>query len=373
MKARLQGLSLDRPMRILPSRAKAADPNFAIALGLIVTLAAAEIFAATFYHVNRMRATRGSSQPVAIASAARPAVSAASMSPLPSSSPATSIPSPEPSRVDRLLQEAIELRDRGDTTNALARLREASERDPSNAIVLEETAKTYESIQLFDRSNEAWRKLRDLGPSVGPLYELADRRLKFGVSSPGTASAGAMPESTGSAPVAEIGSTPEGSTFGISETNATETPDPDAEKNLTLRIGIKKQTNAAIDHNRVKILVKFYDTVNDNEIKLTDADVDYKWLTANHDWVDANPEILSVNYVRPKGKAGSSDTQLSEAAAAVKSRKGRSPNTGSSNSEKRKYLGYEIFVYYNDKLQAAQAEPVRLLQIFPPSDSISSP
>jgi hypothetical protein len=207
------------------------------------------------------------------------------------------------------------------------------------------------------------------------LYELAARRLKFGVPSPGTASAGTTPEPLGGASSSEVGNIPEGSTFGISEINATETPDPEADKNLTLRIGIKKQTNAAIDHNKVRILVKFYDTVNDKEVKLTDADVNYEWLTAKHDWADANPEILSVNYLRPKARASSPDTELLETAAAGagKSRKGRSPNTGSSSSEKRKYLGYEIFVYYNDKLQAAQAEPVQLLKLYPPSDSTSSP
>jgi tetratricopeptide (TPR) repeat protein len=361
-------------MRIVFSRAKAADPNFAIGLGLIVTLAVAEIFAATFYYLNHMQATRASGQAVATASAGRPAVSATSMGPLPRSSPATSVPSPEPSTVDRLLQEAIELRDRGDTTTALARLQQASEQDPNNALVLEETAKTYESMQLFDRSNETWRKLRDLGPSVGPLYALADRRLKFGVPSPGTASTGVTPESTGSAPATDIGNPREASTFGISEINTTETPDPDAEKNLTLRIGIKKQTNAAIDHNKVRILVKFYDTVNDKEVKLTDADVNYEWLTAKHDWADANPEILSVNYLRPKTKSASSEAALSEAAAAVKpGQKGRATKGSSTAGGPRKYLGYEIFVYYSDKLQAAQAEPAQLLQLYPPSDSISSP
>ena len=229
-------------------------------------------------------------------------------------------------------------------------------------------------MQLFDRSNETWRKLRDLGPSVGPLYELADRRLKFGVPSPGTASAGVTPQSTGSAPAPDISNPPEASTFGISEINATETPDPEADKNLTLRIGIKKQTNAAIDHNKVRILVKFYDTINDREVKLTDADVNYEWLTGKHDWADANPEILSVNYLRPKTKSTSSEATLSEAAAAVKpSQKGRATKGSSAGGGARKYLGYEIFVYYNDKLQAAQAEPAQLLQLYPPSDSISSP
>src|SRR5207248_8369427 len=99
-------------------------------------------------------------------------------------------PSPAPSLVERLRKEAAELRNQGDTTNALARLHEALERDPKNASVLEEMAKTYESMQLFDRSNETWRKLQELGPSAGAAYELAARRLKPGAPTPATAETG---------------------------------------------------------------------------------------------------------------------------------------------------------------------------------------
>ena len=81
---------------------------------------------------------------------------------------------------EELLKEASLLRESGDTTNALARLQTASERDPRNARVLAEMAMIYESIQLFDRSNETWRKIQEIGPAAGPLYELADMKLKVG-------------------------------------------------------------------------------------------------------------------------------------------------------------------------------------------------
>src|SRR5438876_4026336 len=178
-----------RPMRILLSRAAHADKNFSIALGLLLILAAAEILSASFYYIGRMRAVQTSAQP-AIATMKRhvpaspaPALTQPGVSPTPTASTAA------PSEVDRLIQEAANLRDRGDTTNALARLHEASERDPKNVSVLEEMAKTYESMQLFDRSNETWRKVQELGPSAGAAYELADRRLKLGAPTPATAGA----------------------------------------------------------------------------------------------------------------------------------------------------------------------------------------
>src|SRR6266404_3155090 len=182
-----------RPMRTLLSRAVHADKNFGIALGLLLILAAAEMLSASFYYIIRTRTTNASVQSVTAAVIARPSASATPGTIGPEVSQPAAAPSPAPSLVERLRKEAAELRDQGDTTNALARLHEALERDPKNASVLEEMAKTYESMQLFDRSNETWRKVQELGPSAGAAYELADRRLKLGAPTPaaaGTAGAG---------------------------------------------------------------------------------------------------------------------------------------------------------------------------------------
>src|SRR5262249_13412948 len=96
-------------------------------------------------------------------------------------------PASGPSLVDQLLREGIELRDRGDTTIAIERLQEALDSEPNNAVVLAEVAKTYDLMQHYDRANEMWRKLQEMGPSVGAAYELADRRLKLGVPTPAAA------------------------------------------------------------------------------------------------------------------------------------------------------------------------------------------
>ena len=80
------------------------------------------------------------------------------LSPSPSPSPLTltessveamaQTPASWPSLVDQLLREGIELRDRGDTTNAIERLQEALDSEPNNAAVLAELAKTYDLMQL---------------------------------------------------------------------------------------------------------------------------------------------------------------------------------------------------------------------------------
>ena len=366
-------------MRTLLSRATQIDPSFNFGLGLVLILAVAEIFAVTSYYLGQVRAMRTPTQAVAttIARPVAPPVSTPAAA-LPATqtapSPETVAQTPPPSLVDQLLREGVELRDRGDTTNALARFEEALDSEPSNATVLEEIAKTYDSMQLYDKSNELWRKLHDMGPSVGEAYELADQRLKLGVPIQGTTEAGMAGASLDAAAHRDIAGNPEGSVMGVTEVKATETPDPDAETNLALRIGIKKQPGATIDHTKVKILVEFYDTVGDKDVKLTDADVNYEWLTPKHDWVDTNPEMLSVTYLRPKTAVVSPESSLSEAAATVRpGQKGRGAKSSAAGSGKRKSLGYRIRIYYDDKLQAVQAEPSRLLQLFPASENSSAP
>lgn len=363
-------------MRTLLSRAIQIDPSFHVALGLIIILGVAEIFFATSYYVGRARANRVSAQAIAATTARPPASSSISASPAPAAQPsvppAAAVTSPAPSIVEQLLREGKEFRERGDTTNALARLQEALDSEPENTGVLEEMAQTYESMQLFDRANDLWRRIKQISPSDSATYALADRRLKVGVPAAATTEPASTNPENDVAPRKDVGGNPDGPIMGISEVKTKETPDPEAETNLALEIGIKKQPGAVVDHDKVKILVFLYDVVNDRDIKLTDADVSNEWLTPKHDWSDTNPEVLLVRYVRAKTGGALSDSSLSEAAAKVRpGQKGRS-SKGSADTGQRKYLGYIVRVYYGDDLQAVQAEPARLLQQFPPSNTPSA-
>ncbi len=361
-------------MRTLFSRAIQIDPSFHVALGVLVIFAIAEVFFATSYYVGRARANRVAAQPVTptIAPATSSAPALAPAAAQPSVSPSTAVSTPPTSVVDQLLREGKEFRERGDMTNALARFQEALDSEPDNTGVLQETAQIYESMQMFDRANDVWRRIKQISPSDSTTYALADRRLKVGVPAPPTVEPGGAPTETDVPSSKDVGGNTEGPIMGISDVKTKETSDPEAETNLALEIGIKKQPGAVIDHNKVKILVFLYDVVNDKDIKLTDADVSNEWLTSKHDWSDANPEVLLVRYVRAKTGGALSESSLSEAAAKVRpGQKGRG-SKGSADIGQRKYLGYIVRVYYGDDLQAVQAEPSRLLQQFPALKSPSA-
>jgi tetratricopeptide (TPR) repeat protein len=359
------------------------DRSFTIGLAAVLVFAAAEIGGVGFHYLERYRATHVAAKP-AVATPAQVAAPRATVAPPPpvaqaSATPATALtPSTSTlSAADRLLKEATALRERGDTTTALSRLQEASEKDPKNAQVLAEMATIYESIQNFDRSNETWRRVQEIGPSAGPLYELADAKLTKGATAipPAGPAAESSPGIAGAAAPAVKG-IPQGSTLGISEVTATDQADPDSETNLNLRIGVKKRSNTVIDHTKVKIQVYFYDSLPTGEVKLTDADVSYEWITPNHDWTDTDTEILAVTYIRAKNKSLSSEAALAAAAAAVNpAKKGKvvKPSPPPPDIAQRKYLGYIVRVYYNDQLQDKRAEPAKLLNLFPPPFNASSP
>jgi hypothetical protein len=362
------------------------DKIFRIALFVVLGFGAAQVASLGVFYINKWRTEYVAAHPKVESPAATtpaPLAPPAVTETTPATADVQSASTPSAAALsvaERLLKEATLLRDKGDTTSALARLQEASQRDPKNANVLAEMAMIYESIQLLDRSNETWKKIQEIGPSAGPLYELAEMKMKTGVTPPAPATT-TGPGLAGSSPL-DAGTTrndadgiPDGSTFGITEVAATDTPDAEAETNMKLKISVKARPNAPIDHTKVKIQVFFYDTVDNKEVVLTDADVSYEWLTPNHDWKETNPEVLAVTYLRAKNKTVSPDAALADAAASITP---PAPNRKKAPAKKepaadlpgegghRKYLGYIVRIYYNDQLQAVRADPTRLLNLFPP-------
>src|SRR5205814_2456804 len=170
------------------------DKMFRIALWLVAIFGVAELGGLGVFYAAKWRAEYVAAHPKPVAPAVTPApkapVVAEKTTPAPSAPTATTQSTPSAAALsvaEKLLKEATELRDKGDTTNALARLQDASQRDPKNANVLAEMAMIYESIQLYERSNETWKKIMEIGPSAGALYELADMKLKTDVTAPAPA------------------------------------------------------------------------------------------------------------------------------------------------------------------------------------------
>jgi hypothetical protein len=359
-----------------------AQRTFAIALAFLIAVAFVQILAALYLTTRQSSQVLPPERKAAVeARLFRHPKPRARPSAAPVTVPAvTGVPSatirrtqaPPTTVAETLLRVAKDFRERGDTTNAIAKLQQATALDPGNAEILAELALTYESMQLFDRSNEVWRRLQSLGPGASPLFELAELKLQVGVPTRNTVAANG---STGGA--GDAAGIPDGSIFGISEVSLKPERDPDAETRLLLRVGVKARPDTPIEHTKVKIQVFFYDMVNNDQVVLTNAEVSYEWVTPGHDWADTGTEVLDVTYLRPKQTSPAPGNALTDQPldvpdsvekAKLAARKSEAPTAilPTSESGPRQYLGYIVRVYYKDQLQAVRADPTRLLNLFPP-------
>lgn len=245
-------------------------------------------------------------------------------------------PLAEPAAAGRLreaLAQARALRDRGDTSTALVRLREAERISPDSAMVISEMAITFEKMGLTDKAAEQWRRIYEMGESAGIYYAAAEAKLAAT-----TPDATAAPSPAGPAEAIQPGSV-----LGIVSVQKEEVEDTTVQRRFNLVIPLRARQNPAVDVREVVIQVYFYDQLEDESIVQTAADVNSRWTTLPADWSGDDIEVLQVEYAQPNPDA-----------AQVKA------------GDTRKFYGYVIRAYYKGELQDMRAEPVTLLKQFPP-------
>ena len=242
-------------------------------------------------------------------------------------------------RLDGLLAEAIALRQRGDMSTAITRLREALTLSPKNPEVIADLAETYEKMNLDDKALEQWRSIYDMGESAGIYYQAADAKLKAAELAQGTSA-----QSTPGDNATEVDSNgfQQGSVLALVNLSTDEKPETsEGYKRFTLKIPVKRKPDAKIDVSSVVIQVFFYDQLGDDTVVRTNANVDSHWNTLPADWVNDDIEILDVDYTQ-------------------------SPPEPGKIEEGRHYYGYVVCIYYNKELQDMSADPVTLLKAYPP-------
>ncbi len=244
--------------------------------------------------------------------------------------------SPTQGRLNELVSQARTLRDRGDMSTALTRLREAQALAPEDPAILSELATTYEKMGVNDKAMDIWRHIYSMGKPAGAYYALASDKLNPAIT---------QPEET-AAPKAEDGFQP-GSVLALVDIARTDSSDAPGKK-FKLNIPLKSRTGAEIDVHDVVIQVFFYEQLDDQSIVLTNSNVVSKWITTPVDWSQNDIQILEVEY-----------------SAASLTSKERHP-------ENRKYFGYIVRVYYKGSLQDMRAEPVKLLKQYPPPLTLSN-
>ncbi|MGC3988395.1 MAG: alkyl sulfatase dimerization domain-containing protein [Chthoniobacteraceae bacterium] len=231
-------------------------------------------------------------------------------------------------QVNDMVEQAKELRDRGDTGTALIRLREAQVIAPQNPQVIAELATTYESMGQTEKAMEYWRHIYDMGDQAGVYYTAAAAKVN--------------PAPTAAATEDVPGIQP-GMTLGLLDISTDDKDDADSARHLIAHIPIKARPGTLVDVRDVAVQVLFYDMLSDASVVQTNANINYRWSTAPVDWADSSIEVLDVEYVLPKGK---------------------------TPADSRQYFGYIARVYYKGELQDWRANPPKLRQMFPPPTTL---
>lgn len=245
---------------------------------------------------------------------------------------------PAQGRQNELAEQAQALRDRGDMSTALTRLREAQALSPDNSYIISEMAVTYEKMGMKDKAMEQWRRIYDMGESAGIYYSAADAKLKNGEAQPKPGADGSRKDAEGFQP---------GSTLALIDISKVDSPD-EPDRKFVLKVPLKTRAGSKIVVHDVAVQVLFYDQVDDGSIVQTNANITNRWSTLPSAWNDTDIQILEVEY-----------------SAAALNAKARQP-------ENRKYFGYIVRVYYKGDLQDIRAEPVKLLKQYPPPLTLST-
>ena len=242
-------------------------------------------------------------------------------------------------RVSEMLQQGRTLRDRGDTSNALLRFREAYAAEPRNPEAISEIAVTLEKMGLPEKAAENWKRVFDMGESAGVYFSAAEAKMREAVM---TTRVGLNQPASGDTSLQGGGGTAATATFGIGSVESQEMRDPKSLRHLVLRVPVQLRLKTKINVKDLVIQVIFYDVLEDKPLR-TSANVSNRWSTAPVDWREDENEVLEVEYNQPI------------------------PETRDAKQEIRKYYGYIIRVYYKDELQATRSEPSVLGQKFPAS------
>ncbi len=268
------------------------------------------------------------------------------------------------------LEQARQLRVRGDMNSALARLREAQVAEPDNPQVIAEMALTYEAMQIPDRAFEQWQRLYNLGESVGALYYLADTKLHSVPANPGLSRQDTAANTANGGPAAN-----DLAILKLTDIRKEDLTDASVEQKVSLKIVVKNRPGTVIDPMKVRILTYFYDLVDGKDTVLTDAQTDFAWLSPSPvNWANDKSEVLETLYVRTKGVALMPGPPAGAAPDKTRTRRGAAETAAAAPAETpgsvRVYRGYSVRLYYDRQLQDVQADPESLLQKFQPPTTL---
>lgn len=126
---------------------------------------------------------------------------------------------------------------------------------------------------------------------------------------------------------------PQDAVIAITEVTPRQRRGRNGQISVAVRIGVAPRPN--IKKGEVEIRVLFFDVTQNDEMRPTEAQVNYEWITPVRDWADSTPKYLVATYL--------------------------GPGTSRKSSERLRYGGFVVRVYFDGQLQAARSEPKGLV------------
>jgi hypothetical protein len=121
--------------------------------------------------------------------------------------------------------------------------------------------------------------------------------------------------------------------IAITEIGSTETRGRNGQMNVAVKIGVTPRPKTK--KGEVEIRVSFFDVTPNGEMRPTDAEMNYEWLTPVRDWTDPTPKYLVATYL--------------------------GLGTSRKSAERLRYGGFVVRVYFDGQLQAERSEPKDLV------------
>jgi hypothetical protein len=167
------------------------------------------------------------------------------------------------------------------------------------------------------------------------IYMLAAAALLLVLAAVGVVhlvSSGWAPASKQSASQAPLSDSKD-AVIAITEIGSTETRGRNGQMNVAVKIGVVPRPKTK--KGEVEIRVLFFDVTPTGEMRPTDAEVNYEWLTPVRDWTDPTPKYLVATYLGSQ--------------------------TARKATGRLRYGGFVVRVYFDGQLQAERSEPKELV------------
>lgn len=318
------------PTEAPPLSKPPAERTFVVAVTLLGAFALVQVVAAALVFAGRVDLDA-----LGRRFTAKPAPAAAA--------PVGDNPAQRTQAANKLMAEGDEFRSQGNFRGALEAYLEADRLVPNRPGILYQVAADHASLGQNSEAAAMLQRIVALPPSADPNDAALVQQAQAALAQLGATNAAAGPAATPAA-TADGKSTgvrddvgiPIGSVMGIVSAQLTD-GNPGEKK---LRVATKASSEQKIDVLRFVATVDFYEQDDQGELQHADRQ-QTDWLSRPVNWSNGDLELFETRYRIPPADRG--------------------------DLPGLQYHGYVVSIYYNGELQDSRAEPVTLLDKFPPA------